>query len=140
MYWKCLAQDDGDRVHGQIGFSTVMSDKIRFSPNITYQKVMSTPHSTLVAQGHFDYLFNEAKKVVLKGGLGYRSGAGFGDAIQIILGADIKEFRLMFGYDVNVSRLAGASGGSGAFELSAQYIGTIYKRPNPDPIIFCPRF
>jgi type IX secretion system PorP/SprF family membrane protein len=128
------------RIHGQVGFSTLMSDKIRFLPNITYQKVLSSPQSTLVVQGHLDYLYNEAKRVVLKGGLGYRTGAGIGDAIQIMLGADIKDFRLMFGYDVNISRLAGASSGAGAFEIAAQYMGKIFKRPNPDPIIFCPRF
>jgi type IX secretion system PorP/SprF family membrane protein len=128
------------RIHAQIGYSTLMSDKMRFSPNISYQRIMSSPNSTLVAQGHLDYLFNEEKRVVLKGGLGYRSGAGFGDAIQVMFGTDIKEFRVMFAYDVNVSRLSGASGASGGFELSAQYIGIIYKRPNPDPIIFCPRF
>lgn len=141
--WSLLTSGNYDvkpRIHGQVGFSTVMTDKLRFLPNITYQKILSTPHSTLVVQGHLDYMYNEAKRVVLKGGLGYRSGAGIGDAIQVMLGADIKDFRMMFGYDINVSRLAGASGGSGGFELSAQYMGRIYKRPNPDPIIFCPRF
>lgn len=128
------------RIHVQLGYSALMSDKIRFLPNITYQKIMSSPQSTLVVQGHLDYLFNEAKRVVLKGGLGYRSGAGFGDAIQVMFGTDIKDFRLMFGYDINVSRLSGASGASGGFEIAAQYVGRIYKRPNPDPIIFCPRF
>ena len=128
------------RIHGQVGFSSLMSDKIRFLPNITYQKILSSPQSTLVVQGHMDYLYNEAKRVVLKGGLGYRTGAGIGDALQIMLGADIKDFRVMFGYDINISRLAGASSGAGAFELAAQYMGKIYKRPNPDPIIFCPRF
>jgi len=47
---------------------------------------------------------------------------------------------VMLGYDVNISSLSSASGSFGAFELAAQYIGKIYKRPNPDPIIFCPRF
>lgn len=128
------------RVHGQIGFSTLMSEKVRLMPNISYQKIMGGPFSTLVAQALMDYNYNEAKRIVLKAGLGYRTGAGFGDAIQIMAGADIKDVRLMIGYDVNISRLAAASGASGGFELSAQYVGRIYKRPNPDPVIFCPRF
>lgn len=128
------------RIYGHIGMSTLLSDKMRFSPSITYQRIMKSPQSTLVAQGHLDYLFNEAKAIILKGGLGYRSGAGFGDAMQVMFGADIKEFRVMFGYDINISSLSGASNGAGGFEVSAQYIGRIYKRPNPDPIIFCPRF
>lgn len=128
------------RIHAQIGYSTVLSDKMRFLPNISYQRIMKGKESTLVAQAHLDYLFNEEKNIVLKGGLGYRSGAGIGDAIQVMFGTDIKEFRVMFGYDINMSRLSGASGASGGFELSAMYIGRIYKRPKPDPIIFCPRF
>ncbi len=128
------------RVHAQIGMSRVMSDKVRFSPNISYQKIWGSPASTFVIQGYLDYLYNEAKNTILKGGIGYRSGAGIGDAIQIMLGADIDAIRVMLGYDINVSPLASASGTFGAIELAAQYVGKIYKRPKPDPIIFCPRF
>lgn len=128
------------RVHAQIGLSTVMSDKVRFSPNISYQKIWGSPASTFVMQGYIDYLYNEAKNTILKGGIGYRSGAGIGDAIQIMLGADIDAIRVMLGYDINISSLASASGTFGAIELAAQYVGKIYKRPKPDPIIFCPRF
>lgn len=128
------------RVHAQIGLSRLMSDKVRFSPNISYQKIMGSPANTLVVQGMIDYLHSKEKGLVLKGGLGYRSGAGIGDAFQLMLGADIKVIRVMLGYDINISPLSAASSGQGAFELAAQYVGTIYKRPNPDPIIFCPRF
>ena len=128
------------RVHAQIGMTTLMSDKVKFSPNISYQKIMGSPANSLVLQGMLDYLHSKEKGLVLKGGLGYRSGAGIGDAVQLMLGADIKVIRVMLGYDINISQLSAASGGQGAFELAAQYVGTIYKRPNPDPIIFCPRF
>lgn len=128
------------RVHAQIGMSRVMSDKVRFSPNISYQKIWGSPASTFVIQGYLDYLYDEQKNTILKGGLGYRSGSGIGDAIQLMVGADINAIRVMLGYDVNISSLTAASGTFGAFELAAQYIGKIYKRPKPDPIIFCPRF
>lgn len=128
------------KIHGQVGFATVMSDKMKFLPNITYQKILKSAASTLVIQGNFDYLFNEQKNTILKGGLGYRSGAGFGDAIQVMVGAQIKEIVVMLGYDFNLSPLSAASGTAGAFEIAAQYVGRIYKRPNPDPVIFCPRF
>ena len=128
------------RAYVQIGMSSVMTDKVRFSPNISYQRIMGTPQSSLVAQGMVDYLYNKEKRLVLKGGLGYRSGAGIGDALQVMAGADIKVIRVMLGYDINISSLSAASGSVGGFELSAQYIGRVYKRPKPDPIIFCPRF
>ncbi len=142
--WSLLTQGGQYRVdpraYGEIGMSTVLSNKVRFSPNITYQKIMGSAASSLVIQGMLDLNYDPEKEIVLRGGLGYRSGAGIGDAIQIMLGADIKDIRVMLGYDVNISSLTSASGSFGAFELAAQYVGRIYKRPNPDPIIFCPRF
>ena len=142
--WSLIKEGGNDqiqpRVHAQIGMSSLLSDKVRFSPNISYQNIWGTPANTFVLQGYFDYLYDEEKNTILKGGLGYRSGAGIGDAIQVMLGADIDAIRVMIGYDVNVSTLSSASGTFGAFEIAAQYIGKIYKRPKPDPIIFCPRF
>jgi type IX secretion system PorP/SprF family membrane protein len=142
--WSLLTQGGNYRVdpraYAHIGLSTLMSDKVRFSPNVSYQKIMGTAANTFVLQGMFDYLFNKEKQIVMKGGLGYRSGDGIGDAIQVMVGADIKEIRVMIGYDLNISSLSAASNSQGGFELAAQYIGRIYKRPKPDPIIFCPRF
>lgn len=142
--WSALKQG-GDyrlfpRVFAQAGLSRVLSNTVRFSPNISFQKIMKTPENTIVLQGLFDYLYSKEREIVLKGGLGYRSGAGIGDAIQVMLGADIKGINVMLGYDVNISPLSAASGTVGGFELAAQYIGKVYKRPKPDPIIFCPRF
>ncbi len=128
------------RIHGQIGMSSLLSDKVRFLPNISYQKVLNTGANTFVVQGMLDYLQSKEKQLVLKGGIGYRSGAGIGDAVQLMIGADIKDLRVMLGYDINMSPLASASNSQGGFELAAQYLGKIYKRPKPDPIIFCPRF
>lgn len=142
--WSLLTQGGNyrvdPRVHAQIGMSSLLSDKVRFLPNISYQKILNSPASTFVLQGLMDYNYDEQKQIVLKGGLGYRSGAGIGDAVQVMVGADIKDIRVMLGYDINISPLSGASSSVGGFELAAQYIGRIYKRPNPDPIIFCPRF
>lgn len=128
------------RVFAQAGLSRVMSNKVRFSPNISFQKVLKSSENTIVLQGMIDYLYSKEKEIILKGGIGYRSGAGIGDAIQLMVGGEIKGINLMLGYDVNVSPLSGASGTVGGFELAAQYIGKIYKRPKPDPVIFCPRF
>ncbi len=128
------------RGYAHIGMSTVLSDRIRFLPNLSYQKLFKSAANTFVAQAMLDYLYDAEKQIVMKGGLGYRSGAGIGDAIQIMLGADIRDIRVMIAYDLNVSSLSTASGTQGGFELAAQYMGRVYKRPKPDPIIFCPRF
>ncbi|HJW29598.1 MAG TPA: PorP/SprF family type IX secretion system membrane protein [Saprospiraceae bacterium] len=128
------------RLHVQAGMSMLMSKTIRLSPVLSYQRIMKGSQSTFVAQAMVDYLYNEAKNVILMGGLGYRSGQGFGDAIQIMAGAYIKDVKVLLGYDLNVSSLSVASLNQGGLELSAQYIGKVYKRPKPDPVIFCPRF
>ncbi len=128
------------KVYAHAGLSTVMSDRIRFSPNVSFQKIMARPEQTFVLQGMIDYLYDPTKNIILYGGLGYRSGAGIGDALQVMLGAYYKEVKVMIGYDANISSLSNASGSFGGFEIAAQYIGRVYKRPNPDPIIFCPRF
>ena len=128
------------RMHFQVGLSRLLSDKIRFSPNISYQRILKGSQATLVAQGLVDYNYNEAKNITLIGGIGWRSGQGIGDAAQVMMGAYIKDIKVMIGYDVNISSLSIATGTVGGFELSAQYIGKVYKRPKPDPVIFCPRF
>ncbi|HEX5111328.1 MAG TPA: PorP/SprF family type IX secretion system membrane protein [Saprospiraceae bacterium] len=128
------------RMHFQAGMSTVMSDKIRFSPIITYQRLLKGAESSFVAQGQIDYLLNKEKNTIGIGGIGYRSGQGIGDAIQLMIGAYIKDIKVMVGYDINISSLTLASGSVGGFEIAAQYIGKVYKRPKPDPVIFCPRF
>ena len=130
----------GSRLHFQAGLSTVMSEKIRFSPIITYQRILKGAESTFVAQGQIDYLLNKEKNTIGIGGIGYRSGQGIGDAIQLMIGAYIKDIKVMVGYDINISSLTVASGTAGGFEIAAQYIGKVYKRPKPDPVIFCPRF
>lgn len=105
------------RMHAQIGLSTALTNKLRFSPSISYQRIMKGSQATLVVHGMVDYLYNEAKNTVLLGGLGYRSGAGVGDAIQVMVGAYIKNIKVMLGYDVNVSSLSVASGNQGEWSF-----------------------
>ena len=93
--------------------------------------------SEIVVQVIGEYRLNPEKQMVLRAGMGYR----FADAIQLIVGMDFKDnIKVTLGYDINVSKLSAASNGIGGFELSAVYIGKIYKKPDPDPILFCPRF
>jgi type IX secretion system PorP/SprF family membrane protein len=93
--------------------------------------------SEMVFRMEGEYLLNPQKQYVLRGGLGYR----LGDAFQLVAGLDVRDqWKFTLGYDINVSRLTPASNAIGGFELSVVYIGKIYKRPDPEPILFCPRF
>ena len=73
----------------------------------------------------------------------FRGSVGLGvrnlrDVI-VYLGAEMKDIQVGFAYDLNIDSRAIGSSGLGGFELSAKYIGKIYKKPKVKPIIFCPR-
>jgi hypothetical protein len=98
-----------------------------------YQRTSN--NQVLVAQTKMSYLASEAKGIYVNAGLGYRVG----DAIQILVGADVKDVKVQLGYDVNVNGLIGATNSVGAFELAVSYIGKVYKKPKVDATKVCPR-
>lgn len=73
----------------------------------------------------------------------FRAGAGLGlrnlRAAIIYLGAEFKDLRVGLAYDIDISTATIGSRSIGGFELSARYLGKIYKKPKPKPIIMCPR-
>ncbi|MFZ4426791.1 MAG: PorP/SprF family type IX secretion system membrane protein [Saprospiraceae bacterium] len=70
-----------------------------------------------------------------------RAGPGmrFGDAAQIMIGGDYQDIRVGLSYDLNISSLSKISNFRGGFELAAQYIIKIYKKPKISPAILCPQ-
>jgi hypothetical protein len=122
------------RFLGTASLRSLLNDRVALVPSVFIQ--VQGKDNEIVGQAVLEYLFNPEKDVVMKGGLGYRVG----DAVQILLGARIQELTIMAGYDMNVSRLSPASSTVGGFELSASLTGFIYKKPDPDPVLFCPRF
>ncbi len=118
-----------------IGFaevSTLLTDKIRLNPAVIFQ--VNGPFSTVMAQTTADYLLNPAKRMILTGGLGYR----IGDSVHLIGGIQIKDLKVTLAYDITVSGFSDATR-NGAFEIGVGYIGKIYRKPQVDPVIFCPR-
>ena len=73
----------------------------------------------------------------------FRAGAGVGlrnlRAAIIYLGAEFKDLRVGIAYDIDISSATIGSRSVGGFELTASYLGKIYKKPKPKPIIMCPR-
>lgn len=104
------------------------------TPQAFYQRKGN--NQELLTQVKASYLLDASKNIYLNAGVGYR----WGDAINLIVGADYKDFKVQFAYDANVSGLAAASRTIGAFELGVSYIGKVYKKPKPDPTEVCPRF
>jgi len=120
---------------GSASYRALLNNKFAIKPIFFMQSLGKA--SEIVVQVIGEYLINPEKQIVLRTGMGYR----FADALQLIVGMDFKDnIKVTLGYDINLSKLSAASNGIGGFELSAVYIGKIYKKPDPEPILFCPRF
>ena len=122
------------RYLGYGSYRTTLTDRVAIRPMVFYQAMGKA--TEIMIQGRVEYLLNRERGMVLHGGVGMR----IGDALQIMAGMDVKDLRVILAYDLNTSSLYTASGGFGGFELAVQYIGKVYKRPDPDPSVFCPRF
>ena len=118
------------RMVGYASYRGDLNEKFVLLPSVLYQSI--GPASEFSAQGMLGYKL-ASEDMLLKAGLGYRVG----DAAEILLGLDYKDFRIGASYDLTVSSLASPNN---AFELAVAYIGRIYKRPKIEPVIFCPRF
>ena len=60
--------------------------------------------------------------------------------MQVLVGFQKGDFRAGIGYDLTLSTLADANNRNGAVEIAANYIFRIYKQPEVDPAILCPKF
>lgn len=108
------------------------SDLLYLEPSMLLQTTGGA--SEFALQALAGYKIND--DFTLRLGPGYR----FGDAAQILLGADYQDLRVGLSYDLNVSSLSDVSNFQGGFELAAYYIIKIYKKPKISPAILCPQF
>lgn len=108
-----------------------LTDKISISPSILFQAYASNtqilPQVTAGYKWSSDTQFNA--------GLGYRVG----DAAILLAGVDYKDLRLGVSWDMRLGDLTDDRGIKGGFEIAANYIIKIYKKPNVPPSILCPR-
>ncbi len=115
--------------HARLGYQ--LSDKWRFLPSVFFQSSAGTNSASIQA-----WMGRRIKPdVQLRFGLGYRTG----DAGKVLLGIDYKDLRAALAYDVTLSDASSIVDNQGAFELSAYYIIKIYKEPEIDPTILCPK-
>ncbi len=115
-------------------YKTPVADKIKIEPRVFFQ--YRQPSWELQFQTLAHLLINEEKGITFSGGLGYSVING----MQFLLGADIKDLRIGYSFDLNLSDKTQVSGPAAAFELGVGYILKLYKKPKPDPILICPRF
>lgn len=117
------------RTNAYVTTDIPVADRIDILPAVYYATMAK--QNDIAMQMQAGFRINPSKGQRLIGGLGYR----FGDAIQILLGMDIKNTRIGLAYDLTMNEIKP----TGAFELSVSHIFMIYKKPKDNPIILCPR-
>lgn len=90
----------------------------------------------LSAHALMGYKLKPESPIVVKGGVGFRTGTA---SAQVLLGAEYKNIKAGFAYDIPLSGYANASGIQNSIEIGVSFIGIIKKTPKPDPIVTCPR-
>lgn len=82
-----------------------------------------------------NYIVSPKKKIKISGGLGTRTF----NSIFFTAGMQFSDLKVGLAYDADISGLRRAGGPYKALELGASYIYKLYKKPDPKPIIYCPR-
>jgi type IX secretion system PorP/SprF family membrane protein len=129
-------KDDRDfkfRFIGHAELEMELNDKFSIAPTVYFTNMASASQFQL--QGWGGYMLNKEKNIKLRFGLGYR----LGDAGEILVGLDYGALRVALGYDVTLSGLSDANNGSGGFEIAANYIISVYKKPKVTPAVLCPQ-
>lgn len=132
-------------IHGE--YNVELTKQWSMSPSFLFQNVANQSEGVVQFMGGYRLLKREVRANGKKGklivddeaprirfGLGYRVG----DAAQLLLGYEVKTLRVGIGYDLTLSGLNDAT--PGGFEVAASYIFKVYKKPEVDPVILCPRF
>ena len=119
-------------IHGDLDMQT--GPKTKIIPSFLFENYGTA--SALVLQGKGKYLLDAKKGIDLTGGLGYR----FGDALEVLVGLGWGDIDVGIGYDLPVSGQASEAIPLGGLELAITYVMKLYKEPQVDPVIFCPRF
>ncbi|TVR79606.1 MAG: type IX secretion system membrane protein PorP/SprF [Saprospirales bacterium] len=118
--------------HGALDIK--INDQITLTPAFMFETF--EPATNFVTQLRSSVLVNEEKDIYINGGLGFR----WDDSAHILFGLQFDALKVGVSYDLTVSDLATAANYFGGFEIAANYIIKIYKKPEVDPVIFCPRF
>lgn len=126
-------QDFKFRFIGHAELDMDLNEKFSIAPTLYFTNMASASQFQL--QGWGGYMLNPDKNIKLRFGLGYR----IGDAGEILVGLDYGDLRVALGYDLTLSGLSDANNGNGGFEIAANYIIKVYKKPQVTPAVLCPQ-
>ncbi|MEM6398071.1 MAG: PorP/SprF family type IX secretion system membrane protein [Bacteroidota bacterium] len=119
-------------IHAHANLDLALSEKWRLMPTVFYQS--SATNNSISLQGWVGRELPQDR--LLRLGLGYRTN----DAIKILIGFDAGQLQAAAAFDIIAGQPTTIDGRSiNAFELSANYIFNITKKPEPQPEALCPR-
>lgn len=118
-------------IHGLIDRD--IDKKLSIHPSFI-ARVKGKEGTELMVQAMAGYLIRPDLALRLKGGLGYDLNNG----PALLLGADYGEWRFGMSYELALHGISAAVPSFGGFEISAQKIINIYKKPAVEPTICCP--
>lgn len=122
-----LQQGDNQIDRRYIGFfnaSLKVADNVIINPNVYYTTQSGAQETVFGAWAAYN-LSGEGGDYQLLGGAYYR----WNDAVIPVIGYQLKQWRLMFSYDVTTSSFNAADSRRGAYEVSLVYLG-LYKKSN----------
>jgi len=129
-----LTYDIPIRITGFATYDRMINKKMKIEPAILFQRM--SIGTELSAKAMLGYIVSPTNPLMIKGGLGVRTGTV---SAQILAGAEYKNIRVGLAYDLPVSGYARAPGIQNALEMGVSYLGIINRTPKPKPIIVCPR-
>ncbi|MEM9835868.1 MAG: PorP/SprF family type IX secretion system membrane protein [Bacteroidota bacterium] len=120
-------------IHAHANLDYKLNDKLRFLPTLYYQS--SAQNSSLSIQAWVGAMMKQ--EMLFKFGLGYRTG----DAAKILVGLEKDRLRVAASYDIQLNQQTPTVdlGSVNSFELAANYIFNIYKKPEVKPNLICPQ-
>jgi len=118
-------------VHGLIDRN--IDKKLSIHPSFL-ARVKGKEGTELMVQAMAGYLIRPDLDLRLKGGFGYDLNNG----PALLLAADYGEWKFGMSYELAIHGVSAAVPSFGGFEISAQKIINIYKKPAVDPTICCP--
>lgn len=122
-------------IHARL--KTYVTEAFTITPSLLYKGMGAS--NQIAIQGMAGFQIDPEKQIDLNMGLGYRITDL--DALELLFGVEWGDFRAGFGYDLGMSSLSSASNARpGAVEFAASYVAKIFKKPEPKPTLFCPRF
>lgn len=122
----------GSRINVHTKYRRASSRRMIWEPS-AYVSMMPGA-SNIQVQLRNEYLVKKKGDFSIITGLGLR----FGDSVQLLTGANYKDWIIAFSYDYVISSLA-SQGIVSAYELGVKKIFLVNKKPKVKPIIYCPR-